>query len=60
VRRDFTLRVEGCGEEGKKLELDFFTFEKYTSSSNLKSIAESQNHWVGRDTARLGEGRVRA
>ena len=51
---------EGRGEEGKKLELDFFTFEKYTSSSNLKSIAESENHWVGRDTARRGEGMVRA
>jgi len=48
-------------EEGKKLELDFFTFEKYTSSSNLKSIAESENHWVGRDTVRRGgEWMVRA
>jgi hypothetical protein len=31
---------------------DFFTLEKYTSSSYLKSIAESENHWVGMDTAR--------
>jgi hypothetical protein len=36
----------------------FFTLEKYASSSYLKSIAESENHWVGMDTARelCGEG----
>jgi hypothetical protein len=35
---------------------DFFTLEKCTSSSYLKSIAESENHWVGMDTARKAGG----
>jgi len=50
----------GEGGRGEEIRARFFTFEKYTSSSNLKSIAESENHWVHRDTARRGEGMVRA
>lgn len=52
--------MEGGREEGEEIRARFFTFGKYTSSSNLKSIAESENHWVGRDTAGRGEGMVRA
>jgi hypothetical protein len=48
---------------GVKTGFDFFTLEKYASSSCLKGIAESGNHWVGMDTTRErsgGRGRDRA